>query len=368
MVPRGPPEPRIAALALPLPAGGVSLRATRRPRARPPGPGARVARHGCVRRRSLLVGRRHLREGVTNRGSDAHRAREPRPRRGDTARPADTLVPQHLVVRRRQLTTAHRGRRSCAHGCRPPPCGLQTRRRTRPRRLVARTAPLRERVERATGVRRRREHSVSEGRDQRPRGVGRGDGQSGRRWHQGGALVPRHGRCGWQGRTAVAVAPDGRRLRLGGRCLRRRRRGARAGRGRVLCRDRAGRDAAGAAADSPAGVCRACVEQTDLPVQRGPLARRRPRVPDSSRRPQTRSEQRLATPRLIRRPGDAGSMGVPVVRCLGPRVSRDSLGTPRSCLREVSARRTAPRVVPASERRVAGLRVELRRRRTRPCT
>ena len=93
-----------------------------------------------------------------------------------------------------------------------------------------------------------------------------------------------------------------------------------------------------------------------------PLARRRPRIPDSSRSAQTRSEQRLATPRLIRRPGDAGSMGVPVVRCLGPRVPCDSVGAPRSCLREVPAGRAAPRVVPASERRVAGLRVELRRR------
>ena len=62
-------------------------------------PGARAARHGCVRRRPLLVGRRHVREGLADRGADAHRARESRPGRGDAARAADALVPQHLVVR-----------------------------------------------------------------------------------------------------------------------------------------------------------------------------------------------------------------------------------------------------------------------------
>ena len=75
-----------------------------------------------------------------------------------------------------------------------------------------------------------------------------------------------------------------------------------------------------------------------------------------------RPQQRLAAPRLVRRARDAGPVGVPVVRRLGPRVPRDPLGAPRSGVREVPADRAAARVVPAPERRAAGVRVELRRR------
>ena len=75
-----------------------------------------------------------------------------------------------------------------------------------------------------------------------------------------------------------------------------------------------------------------------------------------------RSQQRLASPRLLRRARDARSVGVPVVRRVGPRLPRGALGTPRPGVREVPAPRPAPRVVHAPERRAARLRVELRRR------
>ena len=82
--------------------------AAREPRPRTARPRAGAARHRRLRRRPLLVGRRHLRQGLADRGADADRAREPRPGRGDAARAADALVPQHVVVR----TPAHSGRGS----------------------------------------------------------------------------------------------------------------------------------------------------------------------------------------------------------------------------------------------------------------
>ena len=61
-------------------------------------PRARAARHRRVRRRPLLVGRRHLRQGLAHRGPDADRGREPRAGRGDPRRAADAVVPEHVVV------------------------------------------------------------------------------------------------------------------------------------------------------------------------------------------------------------------------------------------------------------------------------
>ena len=84
------------------------------PRPRAARPGAGAARHGRVRRRPVLVGRRHLREGLADRGADADRAREPRPGRGDARRAADAVVPQHVVVRRRGARD--RGSRATATG------------------------------------------------------------------------------------------------------------------------------------------------------------------------------------------------------------------------------------------------------------
>ena len=88
-------------------------------------------------------------------------------------------------------------------------------------------------------------------------------------------------------------------------------------------------------------------------------------TPASRRRPghaSTGGTTRLAAPRLVRRALDAGSVGVPVVRRLGPGIPLRAVGAPRSGVREVPGARAAARVVPAPQRRPAGLRVELRRR------
>ena len=96
-------QPRVAAVALPLPAGGVPLPAAHR-RERPPqqrGARVRAARHRRVRGRPVLGGGGHLREGLTDRGAREHHRREPRPRRGDHRRAAHAVVPQPVEVVRR---------------------------------------------------------------------------------------------------------------------------------------------------------------------------------------------------------------------------------------------------------------------------
>ncbi len=71
---------------------------------------------------------------------------------------------------------------------------------------------------------------------------------------------------------------------------------------------------------------------------------------------------RLAALRRGRHHVDARSLGVPVVRRLGPRLPRDHAGPRRSGLRQVPAARAVPRVVPAPQRGAARLRVVVRRR------
>ena len=109
VVSRGPAEPRAAALALPLSPGRFPLRRARPPRPRAPGSRARAARHRRVRRRPLLVGRRHLREGLADGHSRPHRGREPRARGSDAGSVADALVPQYVVVGSQGGAPAHPG-------------------------------------------------------------------------------------------------------------------------------------------------------------------------------------------------------------------------------------------------------------------
>ena len=180
VVPRGAAEPRAAA------AGATT---TRRPRSRTSSwsnhgrglarPGARAARHRRVRRRPVLVGRRHLRQGVADRGADADRAREPRARRGDAPRAADAVVPQHLVVGRRR--SPRRGSRATAaalvvaeHATSPATGSRRRRARTarRPRRSSARTRRTRRASSAPSAT-----TPYPEGRHQRPRRLGRRDRQ-----------------------------------------------------------------------------------------------------------------------------------------------------------------------------------------------
>ena len=95
-----------------------------------------------------LLGRRgRLREGGPDRHPDADHGQERGPDGRHAPRPADALVPQHLVVGRRHATAVdHRDRSGPlvvrdAHRSR----GLRARRRGRPGRRPARAAVLRER-------------------------------------------------------------------------------------------------------------------------------------------------------------------------------------------------------------------------------
>ena len=374
VVPRRPAEPRPAAVALPLPAGGLPLPAADR-RERPSGPRrprVRAARHRRLRRRPLLDRRRHLRQGVA------------RP----TCSPGS---PSRTTGRRRRRSTCCRRCGSATRGGwsdgddvpslsldgdavrRRPPAARRLP-AARPRPASDGTAPSRRCS--ATTRRTRRGCSATtpitaypEGRDQRPRRRRRRHGQPGRSGHEGGLVVPAH-RAGR--RTAelrlrlqpatVAAAPA-RRRGVVGEAVRRR---------------AAGRDAeadefyAAIAPDrhSTRSGCGSCARRAPglvwskqmYPYQvsrwlDGDPAQPAP-PPGSPRRPQ----RRLAAPRRLRRARHARPVGVPVVRGLGPRVPRDPVGAPRPGVRQVPAARAAPRVVPAPQRRAARVRVELRRR------
>ena len=273
----GLPSHALLQVALPLPAGRVPVRRAREPRPRAARPGARAARHRRVRRRPVLVDRRHLRESVAERGADARRAREPRARRGHAPRAADALVPQHLVVGRGLAAPPDRGRRQRAPRRRArEPRRLSARGRARPGRRAARGALLRERVERTARLRLRGDHAVPEGRHQRPRRLGRRDRQSRGVRHEGRAPLRRDGARRRQGRIAAEAAPARAEAAgdLGRQGVRRRRRRARGRRGRVLRCARTRGHRRRAHADPAPGVRRARMEQADVPVQRAPLARR----------------------------------------------------------------------------------------------
>ena len=101
MVPRRAAQQRLAPLALPLPAGGVPVRATwsRRTRgARKLEPEYELLDTGDLRRRPLLDRRGPLREGGPDRHPEPDHASGTWARGGDDPRPADALVPQRLVV------------------------------------------------------------------------------------------------------------------------------------------------------------------------------------------------------------------------------------------------------------------------------
>ena len=335
---------------------------------RPAGPRARAARHRRLRRRPLLVGRGHLREGLADGGPHADRAREPRRRRGDAPRAADALVPQHVVVGRRRDAPADRARRRGASSSRPPARRLPARRApgpdgAAPETLFCENETNAPRVFGTEPRHARTRRTGSTTTSSRARPTVNPDG----RRHEGRVPLPRDRRGGRHGRAPAPAPPPSRKpppkaRRRWADAVRRRRRRARGRRRRVLRRARAGRHDRRADADPAPGVRRARLEQADVPLQRPPLARRRPGPAAAARAAPARPQQRLAPPRLLRRARDARPVGVPVVRRLGPRLPLRPVGAPRPGVREVPAARAAPRVVPAPERRAARLRVELRRR------
>ena len=146
----------VAALALPLPAGGVSVRAAARGEraARAGGPRIRARRHRDLRRGPLLADHGRLREGRADRRLPAPAHPQRGARRGRAPRAADALVPQPLVLGRRRadaprsarrMPAERRGRGHRRGGAARP---LAARRRPAPRRARARAALLRERDQR----------------------------------------------------------------------------------------------------------------------------------------------------------------------------------------------------------------------------
>ena len=122
MGPRRHADPLVDALALPLPAGRVPLRASCVDENRAPRQGragVRAARHrrSSTTTASSTSTSTYAKAGARRPAACASRSRNARPGRRAAARAADAVVPQHLVVGRRRLAAAaaSRGRRRA--GC-----------------------------------------------------------------------------------------------------------------------------------------------------------------------------------------------------------------------------------------------------------
>ena len=162
----------------------------------------------------------------------------------------------------------------------------------------------------------------------------------------------------------LRLRPDGAEPAGGGarRRLRPGRGPAPAGGRRVLRRaDPAGPPGRRGGGDAP-GVRRDALEQAALRLRRGPLAGGRPDPADPAGVPQWRAQRPLDQLRRVRRHVDAGQVGVPVVRRLGPGVPLRRPRPSRPGVRQVPAAAAVPGVVPASQRGPPRLRVGLRRR------
>ena len=100
VVPRLDADPLVDALGLPLPAGARSRTTSSSPRTAGGAldPEFELLDTGVLRRRPLLGHRRRLRQGRARRLVHPDARPQRRPRRGDAARAADAVVPQHVVV------------------------------------------------------------------------------------------------------------------------------------------------------------------------------------------------------------------------------------------------------------------------------
>src|SRR5262249_51821677 len=79
-----------------------------------------------------------------------------------------------------------------------------------------------------------------------------------------------------------------------------------------------------------ASVCRTPLAEAVLPIRGEGLARRRPRTAHAGGKPPLWTKSRMDTPAQPRRSGDARQMGIPVVRCLGPRLPNGDARANRS--------------------------------------
>ena len=364
----------VAALALPLPAGRVPVRA--------PARGERAARQAAIASSSWSTPACSTAIATGRSTADYAKAapddlcvririRNAGPEAGRAARAADAVVPQPLVVGRRTSRgpsiRARRRERGVAvaiaedETARP----LAARRRTRSRRPRARAAVLRERdqLPRVCSARAAptpypkdgiNDHVVAGAATVNPA--------------QRGTKMA----CWYR----VTVAPGETvelRLRLA-RERRRRRRStsAPASSGRsptASARPTSttprcgphGRERRRSHGDAP-GLRGNGLEPAVLPLRRRALARRRSDAAAAAGGAQDRAQRRLASPQQPRHHRDARQVGVPVVRRLGPRVPLRGARAHRSRRGEAPAAAAVPRVVHAPERPAAGVRVELRRR------
>ncbi len=120
----------------------------------------------------------------------------------------------------------------------------------------------------------------------------------------------------------------------------------------------------GRAARAAAGARGHAVVEAVLPVRRHALDGRRPRPAEAAARPPPGAQCRLAASVQRGHRVDAGQMGVPVVRIVGPGVPCSGVRADRSRVRQAPVAAAGEGPLPASERPVAGLRVGIRRRQS----
>ena len=288
-----------------------------------------------------------IRVSVHNRGPGA----------GAAPSPPDALVPEHVVVGRRQRAAAPRGSGA----------GEDSRGASRAGHVHARLrrdsgAPLHgEREQRRAPLGTAQRDPVREGRVppvRRRRRDGRRESREGR--HQGrGPVRPRRAGGRVRGRPA---APRGRAADAGVRQgVRRDRRRASRRRGRVLREDHAALPDRGRAPGPPAGARGNALVEAVLLLRRGPLAQRARRAP-APREPDGDPERRVVPHVQRRRHLDARQVGVPLVRGVGPRVPHALVVARRLRLRQAAAPPDAREPLRPPERADPGLRVELQRR------
>ena len=207
-------------------------------------------------------------------------------------------------------------------------------------------------------------HRLSEGRHQRPRGLRRGDGEPRPAGHQGGLVVP-----------ADACRPVARPS-CGCGCTARSRSNAGSVNGSTEHHWATSPfDETTASREREADEFYSAIAPADTDPERMRVLRQAcaglvwskqmypyrvnrwldgdPGQPPPPAGHRDRPEHRVAAPGLLRRAGDAGPVGVPVVRRLGPGVPHHSVGAPGPGVRQVPAAGAAAGVVPAPERRPA---------------
>ena len=370
MVPRRAAEPRLEPLALPLPAGASSRTrdlVAENGRRGKLDPEYELLDTGAFDDDRYWIVEVALRQGRPARPADDGRGHERRARGGDAARAADRLVPQHVVLGRRTATQPElrgRRRRRADRDRAPVPRrrSSSSPRRARRRAPSCCSATTRRTTQRLFGapaaapypkdgindhvVARRATRSTRPARARRRRSGTRSTVAPGATVELRAAAARRPARR----RPPWADFDDGRRD----------------ARRREADEFYAELTPPACSADEAhvhaPGVRRDALEQAALLLRRRALARRRPDAAAAAGVAARRPQRALAQLRRLRHHVDAGQVGVPVVRRVGPRLPLRRAGPRRPGVREVPAAPAVPRVVPAPERRAARLRVGVRRR------